>query len=52
MEPQRKYRFGTLNYNYWRGGGLTQFYGAPTFTLIFRRGITLDNLNKLYMNFN
>ena len=29
---------------------LNRFYGAPTFTLIFRRGINLKNKNKSYID--
>ena len=40
MKPQRKYRLGTASNNNWVGGGaLNLFYGAPTFTLIFRRSL-------------
>ena len=46
MKPQRKYRIETASNNYWGGGGmgdLNRFYGAPTFTLIFRYGINKNN---------
>ena len=47
MKPQRKYRLGTASNNYmWGGGRLNRFYGAPTFTLIFRYGINLNKKTK------
>ena len=52
MKKQRKYRLGAASNNYRGGrggGGLDRFYGMPTITLIFRRGITLDNKNILYI---
>ena len=53
LEQQRKYRLGTASNIYLGGGGgggaeLNRFYDAPTFILIFRRGISLNNKNKTY----
>ena len=50
MKPQRKYRLGTTSNNYW--GGLNWFYWAPTFTLIFRNGINLNNKKTIHKIFN
>ena len=46
MKPQRKYRLGMVSNNYW---GVNRFYGAPTFTIIFHRGIDLNKKNKPYI---
>ena len=35
-KSQRKYRLGTARNNYWES---KRFYGAPSFGLIFRRGL-------------
>ena len=40
MQPQRKYRLGTVSNNYRdREGWLNRFYWYQTFILIFRRGL-------------
>ena len=50
MKPQRKYRLGrsviiTVGGG---GGGVFQYFDAPTFTQIFRRGISLENKKTNY----